>query len=185
MDGRASNTQHDSSRLNGRGFATHQRREGVETDVPGGSAGRARIGGPGQATRLPLQRVRTALDGHHVVSVIVAHGGRPWREHLLAVTSAGLAILTPRTKRHCDEHEFTVSLVRWPLVRLGGLGETLAEDDGSWFGLVVRVGRRSFVSLLDGPSGQRTLRDFVVAVQKGMRGEYAYLDYDAASMLTF
>jgi hypothetical protein len=61
---------------------------------------------------------------------------------------------------------------------------TPAEDDGSRFDLVVRVGRRTSVALLDGPSGQRVLRDFVVAVQKGVRGDFTSLDYDAAPMLT-
>ncbi len=74
-------------------------------------------------------------------------------------------------------------LARWPMVRLGGFGEPQGDADGTRYDLVVRVGRRSFVAILDGPTGQRVLGDFVVAVQRGIRGEFLYSDYDAASML--
>ena len=41
------------------------------------------------------------------------------------------------------------------------------------------------MALLEGPGAQRVLRDFVVTVQQGMRGEFASHDDGAASMLTF
>ncbi len=132
-----------------------------------------------------MDGVRAALSEYDVKCVITATGGRSWREHHLAVTPGGLAILTPRKSRGHRGREFAVRLARWPLVQLGGFGEPQGGPDGSRFDLVVRVGRQSFVALLDGPTGQRTLRDFVVAVQRGMRGDFAYADYDAASMLTF
>jgi hypothetical protein len=116
--------------------------------------------------------------------MLVASDGRTWREHLLAVTSEGLGILTPSARREPREDEWVLQVARWSLVRLGQLNETPAEDDGSRFDLVVRVGRRVFVVLLDGPGGQRALRDFVVAVQKGVRGDFASRAYPATSMLT-
>ncbi len=131
-----------------------------------------------------MDGVRAALSEYDVKCVIAATGGRSWREHHLAVTPEGLAILTPRKSRGVRGREFAVRLARWPLVQLGTFGEAQGGTAGSRFDLVVRVGRESFVALLDGPTGQRTLRDFVVAVQRGMRGDFAYADYDAASMLT-
>ncbi len=131
-----------------------------------------------------MDGVRAALSEYDVKCVITATGGRSWREHHLAVTPGGLVILTPRQSRGHRGREFAVRLAQWPLVSLGGFGEPQSGSDDSRFDLVVRVGRESFVALLDGPTGLQTLRHFVVAVQRGMRGDFAYVDYDAASMLT-
>jgi hypothetical protein len=81
--------------------------------------------------------------------------------------------------------EWAIRLARWSQVRLGGLNEARVEEQGSPLDLVVRVGRRTFVALFEGPGARRALRDFVVTVQQGMRGEFAYHDDGAASMLTF
>lgn len=136
-------------------------------------------------TSLPLERVRAALEEYDVRGALAAVGDRPLREHLLAVTPEGLAIVTPRKTRGSQDFEFSVRVARWAQVRLGGLGEpgTLADGDGR-YDLVIRVGCSTFVAVLEGLSGQRALRDFVLAVQRAMRGGYAYIDYDAASTLT-
>lgn len=137
-----------------------------------------------RVTSLPLERAIAALSDCEVRGVIVASGGHAWREHLLAVTSRGLAILRPAARGRETDGDWAIQFVRWPLVRLGELSETPAEDHGLRFDLVVRAGRRTFVALLDGPAGQRALRDFVVAVQRSVRGDVPLPDVEPASMLS-
>lgn len=132
-------------------------------------------------TGLPLEQARSALADYDVRSVIPVTGRRAWQEYLLAVTSEGLAILTPHRDRHRHVRDFATKLMPWSRVRLGA--RSAVCEDESTFDVVVRVGRKTFIALLDGNDGQRTLREFVVAAQHGIRGDFKYIDYDAASVL--
>ena len=136
-------------------------------------------------TTLPLEPHRNALSHHDLRALIPATSGRAPREHLLAATPEGLSILRPRRDRRGSVTEYGESLVPWDRVSLATVGHPETDDRDDHYDLLIRDGRRTFLVRLTGPAGKRALRDFVVTAQRGIRGEFRYLDYDAASSLTY
>lgn len=133
-------------------------------------------------TTLPVERIRSALSGHDIASVLPVSGGHPNRDCILAITPTGLAIVTERPRRGQSMRSIVIRWARWQHVRLSADPELVGED-ASRFDLVVHVGREAFHALLEGPAGRIALRDFVVALQHGIRGCRGYIDHDAASTL--
>lgn len=133
-------------------------------------------------TSLPLKQIEDALSSRDVRSLLPVTSGPPKGDHVLAATPGGLAIITARRRRKAGSPAVDVSWARWSRVRLGFDPESASVAPSS-FDLVVHVGQRAFHALLTGPGGQKALRDFVVSVQRGVRGDLAYADYDSAALL--
>lgn len=135
-------------------------------------------------TSLSLEQVRNALASADVRSVLPVTSLKTMRDHVLVATPEGLAIVTSRTGGGSASLGIVVDWARWSHVLLSSGGERADGDDPSYFDIVVRVGREAFHALLPGPAGQKALREFVVSAQRGVKGNLAYVDYDAAAMLT-
>ena len=135
-------------------------------------------------TSLSLEQLRSALASADVRSVLPVTSLKSMRDHVLVATPEGLAIVTSRTVGESGPSGVVVDWARWSHVQLSTGGDRADADDPSYFDIVVRVGRKAFHALLPGPAGQKALREFVVSVQRGVKGNLAYVDYDAAAMLT-
>jgi hypothetical protein len=118
-------------------------------------------------TTLSIEQIRGALAAADSCSVLPVTGGRPPHDHVLAATPSGLAIVR-RAGRH-SQPKVVVRWERWSRVSFACEVERPAGVENE-FDLVIRVGHRTFRALLSGPSGQRALRDFVVAAQRCARG---------------
>lgn len=134
--------------------------------------------------RLSLEQVRNALAGADVRGMLPVTDLRTMREHILVATPRGLAVVTSRVGDGSTLPSMVVDWAHWSLVRLGLDSERDGAAEESRLEVIVRVGRSAFRAFMQGPAGQEAQRAFVVALQRGIAGNLAYADYDAAEMLT-
>jgi hypothetical protein len=88
-----------------------------------------------------------------------------------------------RSKGGPDHHHTPICWAHWSAVRLPIDSELLRDDEETGL-LTVRVGRKTFAALAEGPAAQQALREFGLTVQCLLHSDRDYVDYDAASTLT-
>ena len=112
-------------------------------------------------TSLPIQRVREQFRYEEVITVLPVQDAVTSRETLLVATRPMLALLS--AVRMPPGHWIT-RWAPWDSVRLA---DPVAppDQDEDIHRLTVLVGGRTFHAQLQGESGRRALRDFVVAVR--------------------
>lgn len=128
--------------------------------------------------------VRRALAGYEVMSAVPVMSDPLRGDTVLVATPQGLAIVADRRSQGDPHHHHTViRWADWSAVRLAIDHEVRRDDEGTGF-LIVRIGRKAFAALAEGPAARRALRDFRLTVQRLLRSDRDYVDYDAASTLT-
>jgi hypothetical protein len=118
-------------------------------------------------TTLPLGLVARRVGDSDIVSAIPVETDRPAHESILVATRSRIGVVS---RRHGDPDGLAVRWSTWTDVRLGAhSGIDDLADAAAPFGLVVHVGPRKYLALLEGPAGRVALRDFVVAAQAAQR----------------
>lgn len=131
-----------------------------------------------------IEWVRRALAGYEVMSVVPVMSDPVRGDTVLAATPQGLAIVADRRPKHDPDHHHTViRWASWSAVRLPIDSELYRDDEDAGL-LIVRVGRKAFAALAEGPVARQALREFRLTVQRLLRSDRDYVDYDAASTLT-
>jgi hypothetical protein len=118
-------------------------------------------------TTLPLDLVARCIGDSDIVSAIPVETDRPAHESILVATRSRIGIVSRRLGGH---DRLIVRWSTWADVRLGAhAGSSDLADATAPFGLVVHIGPRRYLALLEGPAGRVALRDFVVAAQAAQR----------------
>ena len=116
-------------------------------------------------TTLPLDLVARCIGDRDIVSAIPVETDRPAHESNLVATRSQVGVVS---RRPGGPDGLIVRWSTWADVRLGVFaGASDLADAATPFGLVVHVGPRRYLALLEGPAGRVALRDFVVATQAG------------------
>lgn len=114
-------------------------------------------------TGLPIERVRHRFRHEEVITVLPVSEDIAGRDSLLVAIPDKLAVVTGDADP--DSHHWMTRWAPWDTVRLADEGETTPHPEQKGYGLTVYVGGLTFHARLMGPIAQRSLRDFVVAVQ--------------------
>jgi hypothetical protein len=131
-----------------------------------------------------IEWVCRALAGYEVMSAVPVMSDPLRGDTVLAATPQGLAIVADRRpKGEPDHHHTVIRWANWSAVHLAFDTEPQRGDDDTGF-LIVRVGRKAFAALAEGPVARQALREFRLTVQRLLRSDRDYVDYDAASTLT-
>ena len=116
-------------------------------------------------TSLPLDQLGAHLGDGDVVSVLPVDVGRSDQGSVLVATKRRLGIVG----HHRDSaREGLVTLwAPWDMVNLETEGQdgSIGAGDPSSTHLVVRVGNRRFLAVLEGAAGKAAVDDFVLAVE--------------------
>ena len=116
-------------------------------------------------TSLSLEQLGAEVVGGHVVTALPVDTDHADRGSVLVATERRLGVVG----HHGDNvHEGLITLwAPWDIVSLeteGLVGRT-GVDDPATSHLVVRVGNRRFVAMLEGAAGKAAVDDFVLAVE--------------------
>ena len=124
-----------------------------------------RISELGSLTSLPLEQLGADVVDGDVVTALPVDVDDADRGSVLVATKRRLGVVG----HHGDTaHEGLVTLwAPWDMVSLEteGQGSSTTAGDHSSAHLVVRVGRRKYVAVLDGAAGQAAVDDFALAVE--------------------
>lgn len=124
-----------------------------------------RISELGRLTSLPLEQLGADVVDGDVVTALPVDVDDADRGSVLVATKRRLGVVG----HHGDTvHEGLVTLwAPWDMVSLEteGLEGSVASDGPASSRLVVRVGNRRFVAVLEGPAGKAAVDDFALAVQ--------------------
>ena len=123
------------------------------------------LNGLAAMTTLPLDLVDRCIGDHDIVSAIPVETDRPVYESILVATQSRIGVVS---RRRGVPDGLAVRWSSWDTVRLGAhVCASETADVSAPFGLVVHIGGRAYLALLDGSAGRAALRDFVVATQAG------------------
>jgi hypothetical protein len=106
-------------------------------------------------TDLPIDAVEHRFRNEPVLTVLPVHGVVTGRDSLLVALPAELAVVTADRRRR---EGWLTSFVPWEVVGLG-----VVRSESGTHRLNVYVGALTLEAELWGPSGERALRDFIVA----------------------